>query len=960
MKLEPETWPTLSKLLDEWLDSPEESRSSWLESLAPEYAPLLPALRELLENHRSAASAGFLDTLPKVAEGLESLVPMSLSSGTRLGPYEIFGPLGVGGMGEVYRARDTKLKRDVALKVLPEPFAHDADRIARFQREAEVLAALNHPNIAAIYGLEGNALVMELVEGEALKGPLPIETALNYAKQIAEALEAAHDKGITHRDLKPSNVMITREGVVKVLDFGLAAQSRDGEAVSSTRPGMIMGTAAYMSPEQARGESADRRADIWAFGAVMYEMFTGKRAFTGESASDLLAAVLTKEPDLNAVPLRARKLVARCLTKDRKLRLQAIGEARIAIDDVGTEIQLPALKPRPSGRGWVAAAALAVIAVVLGFALWRATRPADRPLMRFSVELGPDAVEGADITAAISPDGARLAFVARGPTGERQLATRLLDQANAALLAGTENAADPFFSPDGRWIGFFADDKMKKISVQGGAAVTLCHAPDAKGASWGEDGFIIVNLTSAPGSGLSRVPAAGGTPQAITEPGEKGEFSHRWPQILPGAQAVLFTGGAGRDGGNIEVLSLKTGQWKALQHGGTFGRYLATSNGAGHLVYVNRGTLFAVGFDLERLEVRGMPVPLLEDVAGNAASGGGQYDVARNGTLVYLSGKASTESWPIAWLDSTGKTQPLVATPGPYFTPRFSPDGQRLALAVGALGSEDIQVYDWQRDTMSRRTFTQTNRFPVWTPDGKHIVFRSQAPGRFSLRWIRADGAGEAQPLLENKVPLIPYSFSPDGRRLAFAEKDVESSDLWTLPLDVSDPEHPKPGKPELFLRTLFDEREPAFSPDGRWIAHTSNESGRREVYVRPFPGGASSGSGKWQISTGGGMHPIWSRAGRELFYQAPDTRIMVTTYIAKADSFARDKPRPWSNTQIRDGEKPSGLGFLWSLDLAPDGKRFAVFPRPEATGEEKASVHVTVLLNFFDELRRRVPAGGK
>ncbi len=416
--------------------------------------------------------------------------------------------------------------------------------------------------------------------------------------------------------------------------------------------------------------------------------------------------------------------------------------------------------------------------------------------------------------------------MARGPGGKQQLATRLLDQAQATLLPGTENAADPFFSPDGQWIGFFADGKMKKISVQRGAAVPLCDAPDARGASWGEDGSIIVTLTQ--GGGLSRVPE-GGTPQAITKPGQTGEATHRWPQVLPGGQAVLFTGSTvigNYEDANIEVLSLKTGQWKVVQRGGYFGRYLATSNGAGHLVYVHQGTLFAAGFALDRLEVRGTPAPLLEDVAGNPALGGGQYDISRNGTLVYLSGKSSTASWPVAWMDNTGKTQPLLAVPGQYFSPRFSPEGKRLALAAGPFGGGDIQVYDWQRDTMTRLTFTQANLFPVWTPDGKHIAFQFRSPSGYSIRWVRADGAGESQLLLESKGELRPYSFSPDGQRLAFAELGVDTAfDLWTLPLDVSDPEHPKPGKPELFLQTPFNEREPAFSPDGRWIAHASNES---------------------------------------------------------------------------------------------------------------------------------------
>ncbi len=428
---------------------------------------------------------------------------------------------------------------------------------------------------------------------------------------------------------------------------------------------------------------------------------------------------------------------------------------------------------------------------------------------------------------------------------------------------------------------------------------------------------------------------------------------HRWPQILPGGQGVLFTGNAvraGYDDASIEVLSLKSGQWKVVQRGGYFGRYLPS----GHLVYVHQGTLFAVGFNLDRLEIRGTPTPLLEDVAGNAAYGGGQYDVARNGTLVYLSGKPSNAGWPVAWLDGTGKTQPLVAAPGPYFFPRFSPDGKRLALAVGSLGNGDIQVYDWQRDTMTRLTFTQGIRRPVWTPDGKHIAFSLQSPGASSIRWIRADGAGEAQPLLEatGLLGLGTYSFSPDGKRLAFFESGVDTGlDLWTLPLDVSDPDHPKPGKPELFLRTPFDEYDPVFSPDGPWIAYTSRESGPNEVYVRPFPGPG----GKWQISIGGGAHAIWSRNGRELFYESPDNHIMAAAYTAKADSFAADKPRPWSNTQIFEP-----VALQWNLDLAPDGKRFAVIPRPEAASEQKGSVHVTVLLNFFDELRRKLPPGTK
>ena len=440
-----------------------------------------------------------------------------------------------------------------------------------------------------------------------------------------------------------------------------------------------------------------------------------------------------------------------------------------------------------------------LIAVALGFGWWRAKGPVERPLMRFSADLGPEAVENPGITAVISPDGARLAFAVRGSGGKTQLAMRLLDQAQATLLAGTENAVHPFFSPDGQWIGFFADGKMKKISVQGGAAVTLCEAPSDRGASWGEDGSIIAALNAF--SGLSRVPAAGGTPQAITKPGDKGEVSHRWPQILPGGQAVLFTGNARNvtyDNASIEVLSLKTGQWKAVQRGGYFGRYSPT----GHLVYVHRSTLFVVGFDLDRLEVRGMPAPLLEDVAGNTTTGGGQYDVARNGTFVYLSGK-SAGIWPLVWLDSTGKTEPLLATPETYFNPRFSPDGKRLLFEVSGKG---IFVYDWEQDRTTKLTFNDPRGagFGVLTPDGRHIVFETNSPA--TLQWIRSDGAGEAHPLLESKTNLRAYSFSPDGKRLAFAQAAPQTGfDLWTLPLDLTDPEHPRAGKPELFLSTPAD-----------------------------------------------------------------------------------------------------------------------------------------------------------
>jgi Tol biopolymer transport system component len=882
---------------------------------------------------------------------------MPLQPGDKLGPYEILAPIGKGGMGEVYRAHDSRLNRDVAIKVLPAALAQDPERLARFEREAKVLASLNHPNIAQIYGVEESsgvrALVMELVPGEPLDGPLPLKTALDYAKQIAEALEAAHEKGITHRDLKPANIMVTPAGVVKVLDFGLAQLSRGREGVESdpsnsptltispTRAGMILGTAAYMSPEQARGKPVDKRADIWAFGVVLYEMLAGKRLFEGEAISDTLAQVLTKEPDWQQVPAKVRRVLQRCLEKDPAKRLHDISGVALLLEEAPGTIA-------PSRRlAWMAATIASLIAVALGFGWWRTTRPIDHPLIRLNVDLGPDAMAGQFTTAAISPDGARLVFPIKNPVGKQVLATRLLNETKPMLLSGTDNGRDPFFSPDSQWIGFFADGKMKKISIQGGAPVVLCDAADAHGAHWGEDGSIVTALNNV--GVLSRVPAEGGTPQPVRK--LEGAAFDRWPQYLPGIEAVLLTLSSSAfafEDASIAAVSLKSGQIKVLVRGGYFGRYLPTGGSTGHLVYVHEGVLFAVPFDPARLELRGAAVPMLDDLAADPNSGAGQFSFSGAGTFAYRSGKVSAQGWPVSWLDNSGKTQPLITAPGFYETPRFSPDGHQLALAQDNRG---VFVYDWERDTMSRLTFDiQRPIYPTWSPDGKHIAFSFSPDRGYSIGWIRADGAGEIQRLLESRNRVVPYSFFPDGRRLAYYELDPDSGyDLWTLALDLSDPDHPKVRKPELFLRTPSNELHPAVSPDGHWIAYMSYESGRNEeVYVRPFPGPG----GKWQITNAGGQLPVWSRNGRELFFESLDNRIMVTDYTATRESFVARKPRPWSDKQLQ------AVGGPLNYDLAPDGKRFAILPMPDAKTEEQGSVRVTFLLNFFDELRRRVPAG--
>jgi serine/threonine-protein kinase len=875
--------------------------------------------------------------------------------GQTIAHYRITAKLGAGGMGEVYRAVDTKLDREVALKILPEQFARDTERMTRFEREAKVLASLNHPNIAQIYGVENRALVMELVEGVSPKGPMSFDDSWKITSQIASALEYAHERGIVHRDLKPDNIKVTPDGVVKLLDFGLAkafTEQKEPSAnpehsptltIGATEVGVILGTAAYMAPEQAKGKAVDKRADIWAFGVVFYELLTGGRPFKGEDVSETLVSVLRDKPNFAKVPLNARRLLRRCLEKDPKQRLRDIGEAHFLLEGVEA----------PSGPksklAWIVAVGVLTIALaVVSVIAWRATRPVNRPLIRVSMDLGPRAVAASRITAAISPDGRRIAFVAREEGGKELLATRLLDQSDPTLLTGTEGAADPFFSPDSQWIGFFADSKLKKISVQGGAAVTLCDAADGRGASWGEDGNIVVTVAAVTGSGLSRIPEAGGALQHLTKPADTGDVQHRWPQVLPGASAVLFTAGTTPgdwENASIKVLSLKTNKLVVVAQGGYFGRYLPISDHGGELVYVHQGTLFGVPFDLDHLKPRGTAAPLLEDVQADSVAGGGQFDFSQNGAFLYRGGKSNAAGWPLVWLDIAGKTEPVVSAPGVYLSPRISPDSRRIAFSENF---RDIEVYDPDRRTATKLTFGgRQNTNPVWSPDGKHLVFRSQGTNGVSLIWIRSDGAGEPQPLLESENDSRPYSFAPDGKRLAFVQLRKDTGwGLYTLPLDSSDADHPKAGKAELFLRTSSQVVEAAFSHDGRWIAYrASSPSTANEIYVQSFPGPG----GKWLI--GPGRYPIWSPDDRQLFYAATDDHVMVASYSVKGDSFFADKPRVWSSVQIF---QPSGVYQI--LDLAPDGKRFVMSPKPGATSDHTGSVHVTMLLNFFDELRRRVP----
>jgi Tol biopolymer transport system component len=943
-----ERWRRIEELFHEAADLAPIPRAEFLSRVCVGDDELRRQVESLLDNDKSKD-----DVLEAaVAEAVDQLPDDLL--GQQIGPYVVTELLGAGGMGEVYRARDTKLERSVAIKVLPAALAQDPERLARFEREAKVLAALNHPNIAQIYGIEDRALVIELVDGQTLQGPLPIETALNYAKQIADALEAAHEKGIIHRDLKPANIMVTPEGVVKVLDFGLAAVAQSSDpskpansptlTISPTRAGMILGTAAYMSPEQAAGKPVDKRADIWSFGVVLWEMLTGKGLFGGETISHTLAAVLTKEPDLRQVPVKTRRLLQSCLEKNPRRRLRDIGDVGLLLE----EGEPPTTAPSRSllgSMGWIAIASVAIVAAgVAGWGWWRATRPRERPLVRLNVDWGADislpSPTAAGSSVALSPDGMRLVFVARVSGGQPRLFTRKLDQPQATELPGTEQAVAPFFSPDGQWIGFSVGRETSKISVEGGAVVPLAGDVEAPASSWAEDGIIVGHL----GRGLVRIPFGGGAPTPLTQL-TGGELLHAYPEILPGGKAVMFVSyqGAGPDAATIEAVSLMDHRQKILMPGGASPHYAPN----GYLIYVQKGTLFAVAFDPDKLETHGNAVPILDDV-GLSPSGSGEFDISGapsgSGTLVYRSGRAlgGTGMLTIQWLNAAGKKEPLLAKPGFYATPRLSPNGKRLALQVTEVAGENLWVYDPQRDAMTRLTFGGGAYLePIWSPDGRYVVFGSLTKGIF---WTRADGAGQPQTLTQSKGYQVPWSFTPDGKWLAYYEL-AGGGQIWTVPVEDQDGQL-KAGKPEQFLKNQFNDIGSAFSPDRHWLAYTSNESGKDEVYVRVFPQPASGQGGKWQISNSGGTQPAWSRSGRELFYRVGD-QIMAANYTVNGDTFVAEKPRVWI-------AKLGGVEW----DLAPNGKRVAVLTPADTTEAPKQEHEVVLLLNFFDELRRRVTTG--
>jgi len=887
--------------------------------------------------------------------------------GKTLSHYKVIEKIGQGGMGEVYRAEDTSLSREVAIKVLPEQFTQDPQRLARFEREAKLLAQLNHPNIAAIHSFEHaddvHFLVLELVPGETLaervaKGPLPVDEALEVCRQIAEGVEAAHEKGVIHRDLKPANVKVTPEGKVKILDFGLA-KAFEGEIPAAdisqsptlteemTRAGVILGTAAYMSPEQAKGKTVDKRADIFAFGAVLYELLTGKRAFQGETITETLGAIIHKEPDWAALPESTpgiiQVLLRQCLQKDPNTRLrdiadfQALSETTLArIEPIGTA--------QPGGQRWAMAVGLVVLtAVVTGLAVWLLIQPSspEQSLNRFVVTPSPPAsLRNAPANElAISPDGRHFIYTATG-AGGNQLYLRSLDDFVDRPIPGTEGVVgSPFFSPDGESVGFFAGGSLKKILLAGGSPFTLCEAgPPAQRGSWGLDDTIVFTAGAEGAPGLYQVPAAGGERQFLGNgnPGQV-EGGYNFSHLLPDGKGVLASLFLRPNDFRIEVVSLDTGERKIILEHGKDAMYVET----GHLIYEQAGTgnLMAVLFDATTLEVSGDPVPVLQGVRGNLP-GYVDYAVSDNGTLVYVPGTGGVVGEPLTfvWVDREGREEPVAAEPRAYQEFSLSPDGTKIAVHVDGPENPDVWIYDLVRDTQMRLTFDPAlEQVPIWTPDGQRVAFGSLAA---PLSWKAADGTGEVETLVESSSRQYPQAFSPDGTALIFEDRNSDY-DLGMLSLDGE-------RTSTLLLETKFGERNAALSPDGRWMAYQSNESGQFEVYVRPFP---DVNEGRWQVSSGGGAWPLWSPDARELFYVGSES--MMTVPIETEPTFTQGTVDLLFD--LGPYLKPSEGGNR-RIDISPEGDRFLMLKEGGGSEESAETTSINVVLNWFEELKRLVP----
>ena len=970
--MKPERWQQIDKILEAALEREECDRADFLEEACAGDEPLRKEVESLLTADKQAENLMEAPAAEMVAEGFARDQVGSLA-GRQIASYKILSLLGAGGMGEVYLAQDSRLDRKVALKFLPEELQQDSTSKKRFLREARSAAALDHPFICHIHEVgeaEGKSFIsMEYVQGETLKdklaqGPLPLNDALGTATEIAEGLEAAHKQNIVHRDLKPSNIMLTPQGHVKVMDFGLAkrvtpVEGQEQEITTAlTKQGSILGTVPYMSPEQVRGQAVDMRSDIFSFGVVLYEMLTGVNPLAKGSVMDTATAILSETPPpltryTEDIPVLLQHTVKKMLAKEPDRRYQLIHDVRTnlgeLIEESGDSISQVAAGPSgtvSAAGGWRRAIPWSITGLTIliaGLVLWNlgptaptSSTPAVQPAVSLVVAL-PANEQLTNLSrspaVALSPDGTRLAYTATR-AGIAQLYLHSMDEPEAEPVAGTENARSPFFSPDGQWLGFFAGGKLKKVSVSGGTPVILCDVSTSGAtASWVVDDTIVLSAHS--NSALSQVPAGGGTPQPLTtRDSESGEGGHFFPQVLPGGKAVLFTVQSVTNP-HIAVQSLETGERRVLLEGVANVRYVPT----GHLVYAQAGTLMAVAFHLEQLEVTGDPIPILEGVMQTqpvpqtVATGGiAHLTFSDTGILLYVPADTSRlEGSTLVWVDRQGAMEPLAAPPRAYGRSGvdLSPDGQRVAVAFEG----DTWVYDILHETLTRLTF-EGGTLPLWTPEGKRITFQSTRFGTRNLFWKAADGTGAAEPLLASDIPRTPHSWSPDGKLLAFTEVNPSTNvDIWMLPLEGE-------RKPEVFLRTPFSETGAVFSPDGHWLAYRSNESGRQEIYVQPYP----PTGGRWQISTEGGEEAVWASSGRELFYRNGGTMMMAVD-ITTEPTFTHGTPQLLFEGQF------ARYGPRAAYDVTSDGQRFVMIKPAEGNADQ-----INVILNWFEELKRLVP----
>ena len=882
---------------------------------------------------------------------------MTLPVGSTLSSYKILGPLGAGAMGEVYRARDTKLEREVAIKVLPEAFAEDEERLRRFEREAKTLASLNHPNVAHIHSVDQIEdtcfLVLELVPGETLeerlkRGPLPLDEAVDVCRQIAEGLEAAHDAGVIHRDLKPANVRITPEGRVKLLDFGLAKPAPDArvgsstDSVLTTEAGRLIGTPTYMAPEQARGKSIDKRVDVWAFGCVLFECLTAERAFAGETMSDVLSAVLSQEPDWTKLPEttppRLRDLIARCLVKDPRRRLRDVGDARIELERGFEDDELAASEKTPSLifrlLPWVFTALVGAPWLLTVF--FHGEAPTPEPPRHLSLRL-PHGVELpglGDITQnqilAISPDGSRVAFLAE-KAGQRSLYLRALDSAEVKLVPGSEEAQAPMFSPDGAWIAFGARGRLWKSALGNGQPIAIASVIPDRGGAWGPDGSIVLAPTKT--SGLVRIPPGGGEPVVLTTPDKDGgERSHRWPAFLPGGDEVAFTVGRADSPGNyegaaIEAVSISTGKRRRLCSGASFARGIEPDG----LALGRNGKIFTMPIASAKGEALGSTSPALDGVAGVPESGVLFFDVSRDGTLVYAERDPAAFTYELAWVGRDGKVESAGLPAREYKTPRISPDGKKMVAAIGPGGGaeSDLWVCDLERRSWSRLTFDKSSLSPSWSRDGEKILFATSREGRTVFATKRADGSGEVEELAEFEagVPRFPQGFTADGEGIVYLEQGTAGTSQDVYVWEV------KERKASGVLTSPAGDHYVSLSPDGKWIAYVSDESGTREVYVRDFP----AKRGKWQIGEGA-TAVRWGREGKELIVVQGQKLIAVP--VETGGAFESGEGRVVAELEFVPVDESAA-----NFDVGGDGRVLVV--RPTSVGEWRG--HVEVILEWSE-----------